>query len=83
MPLFCCGFEVGWEGVGVVAMSLLGQPQGLVTLVVGLMGGLVAQWAVKLILQTMPWWVDGVLLELVGYGVGQVMGLQVELLLLE
>ena len=83
MLQFYCEFSAGWVVVGPVIMSLLDQSQGLVTLVVGLVGGLVAQWTVKLILQTMPWWVDGVLLELVGYGVGQVLGLQVELLLLE
>ena len=65
-----------------VVIPLLGHPRGLVAEVVGV----VLQLAVMPILQMTPWWVDGVLQELEGVGVGSVPGLQVglqlELLLL-
>ena len=62
MPLFCCGFEVDWEGVGLAAVIHRLLLQGLV----GSVGGLVGWQAVMLIPRMRLWW-GAVVLQ--GFGV--------------
>ena len=75
MPLLCCGFEVDWEGVGLVAVIHLLLPLELVGLVVELVDRveeLVGRQAVMQTPRMRLWWGVVVLrgLGVTGEGLG-------------